>query len=57
MPRKQKQESQEEQSDRFERHAQELIDAGELNPTVADEGLNDLLSKCSGKFPPPEVIR
>lgn len=37
MPKKQKQESQQEQSERFRKAVQDLIDAGELNPTEADE--------------------
>lgn len=37
MPKKQNTETQAEQSERFKREAQRLIDAGELNPTEADE--------------------
>ena len=43
MPRKKKQESQEEQSERFKRHVQELIDAGELNHTEAEKALDELM--------------
>lgn len=37
MPKKLKPESQKEQSARFKREAQRLIDAGELSPTEAAE--------------------
>lgn len=47
MPRKQKQESQEEQSDRFRKAVQDLIDAGELNPTEAEKALDRLVSGLS----------
>ena len=45
MPKKQSAESQKEQSERFKREAQKLIDAGELNPTEADEALDSMLHK------------
>ena len=45
MPKKQKQETQAEQSERFVREAQRLIDAGELNPTEADGALDRLVRK------------
>ncbi len=49
MPKKQNAESAREQSERFEREAQKLIDAGELSPTEADEGLSRLLlNEASG---------
>lgn len=50
MPKKQKQESQTEQSERFKREAQRLIDAGELSPTDADAALDRLVrrAKASG---------
>jgi hypothetical protein len=44
MPKKQNAESQGEQSERFKREAQKLIDAGELNPTEADEKVESLLT-------------
>lgn len=44
MPKKQSTESQAEQSERFRREAQKLIDAGELNPTEADEKIERLLT-------------
>jgi hypothetical protein len=46
MPKKQNPESSGEQSARFKRDAQKLIDAGELNPTVADAALDRLVRKA-----------
>jgi polyhydroxyalkanoate synthesis regulator phasin len=43
MPKKSKPESPEEQSERFKREVQELIDAGELDPDAAEAALNDLM--------------
>jgi hypothetical protein len=43
MPKKAKPESPAEQSARFKRDAQELIDAGELNPTEADAALDRMV--------------
>ncbi len=37
MPKRKKEESQKEQSERFRRAVQELVDAGELSPTEAEE--------------------
>lgn len=37
MPKKKQTETQAEQSERFRRAVQELVDAGELSPTEADE--------------------
>lgn len=37
MTKQKKKESQKEQSARFEKAVQDMIDAGELNPTEADE--------------------
>lgn len=45
MPKKTTPESPAEQSARFEREAQKLIDAGELNPTDADEAMERILRK------------
>ena len=45
MPKKKRQESQAEQSERFKRDAQKLIDAGELNPTDAAAALDKLLRR------------
>ena len=46
MPKKQKQEAQAEQSERFVREAQRLIDAGELNPAEAAATLDRLVRKA-----------
>lgn len=40
MPKRKKQEAQAEQSERFMREAQRLIDAGELSPTEAADRLD-----------------
>lgn len=45
MPKKQTAESQNEQSERFKREAQKLIDAGELNPIDAAEALERLVTR------------
>lgn len=45
MPKKQNPESPEDQSERFKREAQKLVDAGELSPTDADKALNGLLRR------------
>ena len=45
MPKKKNQETQQEQSARFEKAVRDLVDAGELNPTDADEALSKLVSK------------
>jgi hypothetical protein len=47
MPKKKVQESQVEQSKRFRKTIRELVAAGELNPTDADEGFERLLSKAA----------
>jgi hypothetical protein len=44
MPKKKRQETQAEQSARFKRDAQKLIDAGELNPTEAAAALERLVA-------------
>lgn len=44
MARKQQRETQEEQSERFEREVRRLIDAGELSLTDAAQRLDELLS-------------
>jgi polyhydroxyalkanoate synthesis regulator phasin len=50
MPKKVKPESQKEQSERFKRDAQRLVDAGELSPTEADKALDALVRKsCKDK--------
>lgn len=45
MPKKLKEPSQKEQSERFKKAAQELIDAGELNPIDADSAIQNLVGK------------
>lgn len=47
MPKKQSPESPQEQSERFRREAQKLIDAGELNPTEAEIALSDIIYQVS----------
>ncbi len=43
MPKRKETLSPEEQSERFKREAQRLIDAGELSPTEADAALDGFL--------------
>lgn len=43
MPKKKNQETQAEQSERFKKAVCELIDAGELNPTEADEAFERIM--------------
>lgn len=45
MPKKGREETQKEQSERFKKAVQEMVDAGELNPTEADEALNALIEQ------------
>jgi hypothetical protein len=45
MPRKKRQETQAEQTQRFRIKVQELIAAGELNPTEADAALDALVKR------------
>jgi len=45
MTKKPKKESQKEQSERFVRAVQDMINAGELNPTEADEAMERVLQK------------
>ena len=47
MPKKAKQETQAEQSERFRKDAQELIDAGELSPTDADAALDNIVRRAA----------
>lgn len=49
MPKKAKQESQAEQSQRFRKEAQRLIDAGELNPTAAAAAMDRLMRTTAKK--------
>jgi hypothetical protein len=46
MPPKKNPESPKEQSERFKRDAQKLIDAGELDPTEAEKGLEGLVKRA-----------
>lgn len=45
MPKKAEKETQAEQSARFEAEVERLIEAGELNPTEADEAFRKLLGR------------
>lgn len=47
MPKKKKVETQAEQSERFKKAVRELIDAGELNPTEADEAFDRLVRRSN----------
>jgi hypothetical protein len=49
MPKKKAQENQAEQSERFRKEAQKLIDAGELSPTDAEAALNRMTSDAIRK--------
>jgi polyhydroxyalkanoate synthesis regulator phasin len=49
MPAKKQPLSQAEQTQRFRIKVQELIDAGELNPTEADAALDKLVRKATEK--------
>lgn len=50
MPKKKKPESQAEQSKRFKRDAQRLIDAGELNPTAADDAIDEMIRRSIRRY-------
>ena len=43
MPKKKQKLTQKEQSERFKKAVQDMIDAGELNPTEADEAFERLI--------------
>ncbi|MEW9920032.1 hypothetical protein AB2B41_10480 [Marimonas sp. MJW-29] len=45
MTKKPKKESQAEQSERFAKTVQDMIDAGELNPTEADKAMERVIKK------------
>ena len=51
MPDKKRPMTAKEQSERFKADAQRLIDAGELNPTEADEAMERALRKLKNPFP------
>lgn len=55
MPKKQKQESPEEQSERFRNAVQELIDAGELNPTEAEKRFEDAMKRVAASAEKPST--
>ena len=46
MPKKKVHETQAEQSERFRKVVRELVDAGELNPTEADQAFERALAKA-----------
>ena len=46
MPKKKKQETQEEQSERFRQTVRDLVDAGELNVTEAAKALDQIVRKA-----------
>ncbi len=50
MPKKKKPETQEEQSERFRAAVRQMIDAGELNPTEADEAFERLTSRLQPRL-------
>lgn len=43
MPKQKRKETQAEQSERFRKAVQDLVDAGELSPTDADKALDNLI--------------
>ncbi len=49
MPKKKKQETQEEQSERFRAAVRQMIADGELNPTDADEAFDKLMGSVAPK--------
>ncbi len=49
MPKKKTTETQADQSERFRQTVRDLVDAGELNPTEADESFEHLLGKAVSK--------
>ncbi len=49
MPKKANEETQAEQSKRFKKDAQRLVDAGELNLTDADNALDHLVRRASDR--------
>lgn len=52
MPKKANPETQKEQSERFKRDAQRLVDAGELSPTDAEKALDALVKRAVNKPSP-----
>lgn len=45
MPKKKNQETQKEQSERFNKTVRDLVDAGELSPIEADKALDGLVKQ------------
>ncbi len=54
MPKKQSRDTPEEQSERFKREAERLINAGELSPTDAEAALDNLVRKSA---PPSKSLK
>lgn len=48
MPKKKNPETPEEQAERFRREAQKLVDAGSLNPTEGESGLDAFVRRGAG---------
>ena len=51
MPKKKVHETQAEQSERFRKAVRDLVGAGELNPTEADDAFERLLAKAASTVP------
>jgi len=51
MPKKKENLTQSEQSERFRKAVQELVDAGELNPTEADERFERAMTTIASADP------
>jgi len=51
MPKKKRQDSQEQQSERFRKTVGDLVAAGELNPTEADQAMEKLMATGAKKRP------
>jgi len=52
MAKKQDKESPDEQARRFAKQVQDMIDAGELNPTEADEAMERVMKKVASAGAP-----
>ena len=52
MPKQKRQETQKEQSERFRKTVQDLIDAGDLSPTEAEERFERAMKRITDR--PPE---
>lgn len=53
MPKKQSTESPKEQSERFRKAVQDMVDAGELSPTEAEERFSIAVGRIVRKGSPP----